>query len=128
MERTRKSLYYLAGYLIVGGVALLLVPDQTLKFLLSNGDYGQVFPRLAGMCASGLGMSIAGIIRARAEAQYTGTLLVRTYFVACLVSFYWMTRDPLFLVVLGVVLAGMALTGSCYLLDSRSQRAACSAK
>jgi CHASE2 domain-containing sensor protein len=122
MERTRKSLYYLAGYLIAGGVALLLAPDPTLKFLLSNGTYGEVFPRLAGMFASGLGMSIAGVIRARAEAQYTGTLLVRTYFVVCLVSFYWMTRDPLFLLVLGVVLVGVALTLTCYLLD-RAQRA-----
>jgi hypothetical protein len=117
MERTRKSLYYLAGYLIAGGVALLLAPDPTLKFLLSNGSYGEVFPRLAGMFASGLGMSIAGVIRARAEAQYTGTLLVRSYFVVCLVFFYWMTRDPLFLVVLGVVLVGVALTLTCYLLD-----------
>jgi hypothetical protein len=64
------SLYYLAGYLLVGGFALLVAPDRTLKLLLSNRDYGEVFPRLAGMLMSGLGMSIAGIIRGRARKPY----------------------------------------------------------
>jgi hypothetical protein len=117
MERTRLSLYYLAGYLIIGGVALLLAPQQTLKFLLSNGDYGGAFPRLAGMALSGLGMNIAGIIRARAQALYPGTLLVRTYFSACLIALYGLSKDPFFLVVLGVVLIGVALTLTCYLMD-----------
>jgi CHASE2 domain-containing sensor protein len=117
VNRTRLSLYYLAGYLTIGGVALLLVPDQTLSLLLSNGHYGEVFPRLAGMFASGLGMSIAGIIRARAQSQYTGTLAVRSYFIVCLIALYWISRDPLFLVVLGVVVVGVVLTLSCYLAD-----------
>ena len=117
MNRTRLSLYYLAGYLIIGGVALLLVPDQTLSLLLSNGHYGEVFPRLAGMFASGLGMSIAGIIRARAQSQYAGTLADRSYFIVCLIALSWISRDPLFLVVLGVVVVGVILTLSCYLAD-----------
>lgn len=44
MNRTRLSLYYLAGYLTFAGLALLLVPTFALKLLLSNGDYGEVFP------------------------------------------------------------------------------------
>jgi len=117
MNRTRISLYYLAGYLIAGGVALLLFPDQTLKFLRSNGHYGDVFPRLAGMVLSGLGLNIAGIIRARAQVLYPATLMVRTYFCVCLVWLYGLSRDPFFLVVLGVVLVGMALTLAAYLAD-----------
>jgi hypothetical protein len=89
--------------------------------LLSNGNYADVFPRLAGMALSGLGMNIAGIIRARAQALYPGTLMVRTYFSACLIALYWLSEDPFFLVVLGVVLVGVALTLTAYLMD-RAQR------
>jgi hypothetical protein len=99
------------------GFGLLLVPDQTLKVLLSNGHYGDVLPRFAGMLMSGLGMSIAGIIRARAQTQYLATLAVRTYFIVCLLGLYWITADPLFLVILGVVLVGVALTLLSYLAD-----------
>ncbi len=122
MNRTNLSLYYLAGYLTIGGIALLLAPEWALKLLLSNGNYGDVFPRLGGMLLVGLGLTIAGIIRAKAEALYPATLLVRTFFVACLVWFYWISRDPFFLVVLVVVLIGMALTLTSYLLD-RAHRA-----
>jgi len=110
MNRTRLSLYYLAGYLLVIGVGLLLVPDGTLRLLRSNGHYGESFPRLGGMLMSGLGLNIAGIIRARAQALYPATLAVRAYFVVCLVSFYGFARDPFFMVLLGVVVVGMTLT------------------
>ena len=121
MNRTRTSLYYLASYLIVIGLALLLVPTQTLRFLLSNGDYGEIVPRLAGMFMSGLGMNIAGIIRARAQALYPGTLVVRSYFIVCLLALYGSSKDPLFLVILGIVLVGVAFTLTSYLMD-RAQR------
>jgi hypothetical protein len=88
-----------------------------LKLLLSNGRYGDVFPRLAGMLMSGLGVTIAGIIRERAHSQYPGTLVVRSYFIVCRLALYWMGADPLFLVILGIVLVGVALTLTCYLAD-----------
>jgi hypothetical protein len=119
VSRTRLSLYYLAGYLLIGGLALLLAPNVTLGILLSNGDYGDVFPRVAGMLMSGLGLAILGIIRARAEALYPATLAIRAYFVACLAAFYWVTRDPLFLVLLGVVLLGVILTLMSYISEHR---------
>ena len=122
MNRTRISLYYLAGYLIVIGVGLVLIPDETLRWMLSSGHYGPVFPRLAGMAMSGLGMNIAGIIRARAQSLYPATLAVRAYFLACLAWFYALTRDPFFVVLLGIVLVGMILTLLAYLAD-RSQPA-----
>jgi hypothetical protein len=117
VERARKSLYYLAGYLLLIGFALLLVPDLTLRLLLSNGHYGDVFPRVAGMLMSGLGMTIAGIIRARAQVLYPATLAVRLYFIACLIALYGMSSDPLFLVILGIVLVGLVLTLTSYLAD-----------
>jgi hypothetical protein len=67
MNRTRLSLHYLYGYLIVGGLVLLFFPKEGLRGLLSNGDYGNVMPRFAGMLMAGLGMSIFGIVRARSR-------------------------------------------------------------
>jgi hypothetical protein len=117
VNRTRLSLYYLAGYLILIGAGLLLIPEQTLRWMLSDGHYGTVFPRLAGMLMSGLGMNIAGIIRGRTEVLYPATLGVRTYFLICLGAFYALTRDPFFLVLLGFVLIGMTLTLLSYLSE-----------
>jgi hypothetical protein len=36
VNRTRLSLYYLAGYLLPAGLLLLLVPEFATKLLLSN--------------------------------------------------------------------------------------------
>jgi hypothetical protein len=123
MNRTRISLYYLAGYLIVIGVALLLSPNVTLRLMLSNSQYGDTFPRFAGMLMSGLGMNIAGVIRARAQALYPATLGVRAFFLIGIAWFYVLTRDPFFLVLLAIVAFGMILTLLSYLTD-RSRMAA----
>jgi hypothetical protein len=122
MKRMGLSLYHLAGYLTAGGAALLLAPKETLRFLLSNGDYGDIFPRVAGMFASGLGLSIFGIIRARVQALYPTTLMVRAYFIVFLLAFYWMSQDRLFLVILAIVLFGVILTSTAYLLDRAPAR------
>ena len=39
MRRTYLSLYYLAGYLLPAGLALLFVPEFATKLLLSNQPY-----------------------------------------------------------------------------------------
>jgi hypothetical protein len=117
VNRTRLSLYYLTTYLILIGLALVFAPGQTLRLLGSNSNYGEVFPRLAGMLMSGLGLNIAGIIRARAQALYPATLAVRGYFLVCLAWLYWANRDPFFLVLLGIVLLGVTFTLAAYLTD-----------
>ena len=119
MERTRLSLYYLCSYLLIGGLVLLFFPQEGLRLLLSNGDYGDVFPRVAGMLLTGLGMTVFGIIRARAEALYPATLVIRAFFLVCMSAFFLMTRDPLFLVLLGIVGFGFVLTGLTYLIERK---------
>ena len=121
MIKTRLSLFYLGSYLSIIGIGLLLAPRATLGLLQSTGDYGEVFPRVAGMLMSGLGLSIFGIIRARADALYPATLLIRLYFLACIIAFYAMTRDPLFLVLLVIVGLGFVLTLSSYLHDRKAR-------
>ena len=119
MNRTRLSLYYLCSYLLIGGLVLLFFPKEGLRLLLSNGDYGDVFPRVAGMLLTGLGMTVFGIIRTRAEALYPATLVIRAFFLACLGAFFLMTRDPLFLVLLAIVGFGFVLTGVTYLTENK---------
>ena len=119
MKRTRISLYYLCSYLLLGGFVLLFFPTEGLKLFLSTGDYGDVFPRVAAMLLAGLGMVVFAIILTRSEALYPVTLIVRTFFLACLAAFYLLTCDPLFLVLLGIVGFGFLLTLTSYLLDRR---------
>jgi len=120
MHKTRLSLFYLGSYLTLIGLGLLLVPDKTLKLLQSNAEYGNVFPRIAGMLMSGLGLAVFGIIRARVPELYPTTLFIRMYFLVCITVFYWMTSDPLFVVLVVIVGIGFVLTASSYVFDRRS--------
>jgi len=91
MNKTRLSLLYLGSYLLLIGLGLLFEPDSTLKLLQSNAEYGNVFPRVAGMLMSGLGFSVFGIIRAGVPSLYAATIFIRSYFLVCLATFYGMT-------------------------------------
>ena len=118
MRRTRLSLFYLAGYLLPTGLLWLVAPRTTFRLMLSNGDYGSdVFPRVSGLLLLAIGIIVVQIIRLRAEVLYPTTLMVRAVFLVGFLGFYWCTRDPLFLVVLGVVGLGVLLTGTSYWLD-----------
>jgi uncharacterized protein YjeT (DUF2065 family) len=119
MERTRLSLFYLAGYLLPSGVMLLVAPRFALKLLLSNTDYGDVFPRTAGMLLVGLGIMIVQIIRLRLSSVYLTTLIVRSFFFVCLISFYLLNHDPFFLILLVILSVGMILTTMSYYLDQQ---------
>ena len=121
MKKTRFSLFYLAGYLIPAGLFLLFAPTFSTRLLLSNGDYGNVFPRLAGMLLIGLGVLVVQIIRLHLDMLYTTTLAIRLFFCVCFVIFYSMSHDPFFLVLLAIVAFGLILTGTSYVLDKRSQ-------
>jgi hypothetical protein len=120
MKKTRLSLYYLAGYLLVAGVALIFVPQFALKLLLSNGSYGDIFPRLTGILLLSLGILIVQFIRLRVEVMYSTTLIVRALILITLVGLYIISHDPFFLVLVGVVGLGFVLTGISYLQDRQS--------
>ena len=122
MNRTRLSLLYLASYLTLIGLGLLFLPDKTLWLLQSNGEYGNIFPRLVGMLMSGLGMSVFGMFRLRVPELYPPTLFIRVYFLVCLAAFYAMSMDPLFLVLIVIVGVGFLWTLSAYLLDRSSSK------
>ena len=121
MKRTHLSLYYLVGYLIPAGIALITVPQLALKLLLSNGTYGDVLPRLLGVVLLALGIIVLQIIRLHVDALYSTTLIARSVILVCLLGLYIYARDPLFLTLLGIVGLGFILTGVSYWLDQRSK-------
>lgn len=122
MSRTKLSLYYLAGYLITGGLGFLLVPDIALKLFLSNGNYDDIMIRFVGLLLLSLGIVIAQVIRFELLQLYPTTLIVRSIILISLVWFYFETRDPLMLVLLGIVGLGFILTLTSYLLDRSEGR------
>jgi len=127
VKRTHLSLYYLVGYLFPAGLLLLIAPTFTTKLLLSNHTYDEPPLRLAGIVLIALGILILQIIRHRVEALYTTTLVVRL--VICL-GLLWLlvsTGNPFFGIVLVVVLIGVALTGTSYLVDRRAASQAATA-
>lgn len=119
MHRTNLSLYYLAGYLIPAGALLLFVPEFATKLLLSNRTYEYAPFRLVGILLIGLGILVVQIIRYRLQVLYPTTVLIRLLISATLIGLYAQTSDPFFLVVLAVVVIGIVLTGTTYLLDRR---------
>lgn len=123
MRRTRLSLYYLMAYLNFAGVALLLVPQLTLKLFFATGSYGDVMPRLVGMFILVLGILVIQIIRHRIEALYTTLLAVRGGILVILLGLYLYAGDPLFITLLVVVGFGVALTCVSYRLDRKDQMA-----
>jgi uncharacterized protein YjeT (DUF2065 family) len=117
MNRTRLSLYYLASYLVGGGACFLLLPQLSATLFQSNGSYPDVMLRAIGMFMVALGFIVIQIIRHRAEAFYLTTLMVRAFICAGLIAFFLMVKDPLFLVLLVIVVSGMLFTGYNYLRE-----------
>jgi hypothetical protein len=123
MRRTHLSLYYLAAYLLVAGAALIATGQFAMRLLLSNGEYGDALPRLLGVVLLALGILIAQIIRHRLEVLYPTTLAVRGLILSVLAGLFVTTRDPFFLVLIGIVGLGVVLTGASYALDRRGSAA-----
>ena len=119
MRRTNLSLYYLAGYLIPAGLLLLFVPEFATKLLLSNRTYDYAPFHLVGVLLLVIGILIVQIIRYRLTQLYATTLVARALISATLLWLFLTTGDPFFGVVLAIVLIGIALTGTSYILDRR---------
>ncbi|MDH3253305.1 MAG: hypothetical protein OEM41_10970 [Ignavibacteria bacterium] len=120
MNTTRRSLYYLAGYLIVGGIGFTAVPSLMLTLFLSTGSYDQVMIRFVGVLLLVLGIIISQVIRYRIEVLYPVTLVARAIILGALLWFYFLSFDPLMIVLMVIVGIGFLLTLSGYLIDRRN--------
>jgi uncharacterized protein YjeT (DUF2065 family) len=120
VDRTRTSLFYVAGYLLVGGMGFLWVPETMLEVFLSNGEYSDVMVRFVGLLLLALGVIVVQVIRLRLDALYPTTLIMRALILLGLLVFFLLYRDPLMLVLFGIVGMGFAYTMTCYVLDRSS--------
>jgi hypothetical protein len=118
----RLSLFYLAGYLGITGIAFLAVPRQALSLLLATRTYDDTFVRLVGAFMIALSALVTQIIRHRLDVLYTTTLAVRAFFLIVIVGLYLDTRDRAFLMIFGVVALGFALTLTGTIADRRSAK------
>jgi hypothetical protein len=103
----RLTFVYLASYLLVGGLGFLVVPELTLRLLLSNGSYGDVMPRLVGVFMIALGGAVLEFVRGRDYRYYRYAIVARVFIVAALTALHFKARDPLFLVLDAIVLVGL---------------------
>jgi hypothetical protein len=103
----RLTFIYLASYLLVGGLGLPVVPELTLRLLLSNGSDGDVMPRPVGVFMLALGGSVLEFVRARDYRYYRYAIVARIFIVVALTALYFKAGDPLFLVLDAIVLVGL---------------------
>jgi len=123
MDRTRISLFYVAGYLLWAGVGMTLFPRLLLDMMFATGSYELVFVRMCGLFVLGLAGFVIQTIRLRLRVLYPTIIAVRVVFCAGYVVLYAQTRDPFFLSVLAIVGGGLVASSICYLLDRRPTRA-----
>jgi hypothetical protein len=103
-------------------VALMSVPQLTMKLLLTNHAYDDLGLRMFGVLLFSLGMLASGLIINKASSVYTGTLLVRGFIIAALFVLYSQYRDPALLVINLVVTVGFTLTFLSWRKDKAEER------
>jgi len=111
------TLTYLYSYLLGGGIGFAFAPRLTLEIFMSNGDYGDTMPRMVGMFMLALGFLIFQFVRKQDYTYYLATIIVRAFIVFFLGYLYFSTRDPLFLIVNGIVLIGLLPSIFVYIRD-----------
>ena len=122
LPRTRLSLYYLVGYTLPVGVALMFVPQTTMNLLLTNHAYDDLGLRMFGVLLFSLGIIAYGMIVNKASRVYTVTLFVRGFIIAALFVLYSQYGDPALLAISLVVIVGWALTFLSWRKDKAEER------
>ena len=122
LPRTRLSLYYLVGYTLPVGVALMFVPQMTMSLLFTNHAYDDLGLRMFGVLLFSLGMVVTGMIITKASHVYPVTLLVRGFIIVALLVLYSQYGDPALLAINLVVTVGWALTFLSWRKDKAEER------
>ena len=122
LPRTRLSLYYLVGYTLPVGLALMFAPQTTIQLSFSNHVYDDLGLRIGGVFLFALGMIAAGMVIREVSRAYVITLFVRAFIVAALLTFYTQYGDPALLATSTVVTMGWILTFLGWRKDTAEQR------
>ena len=102
---------YLISYLAVAAVGFGLFPTLTLKLFLSNGDYGVIMPRLLGAMMGVLSFILFMIYRKGDWQRYSPfTMMARTPLVLFIFYLYYLSRDPMFLIINAIIILGLITT------------------
>ena len=107
MKAKKMTLAYLVTYLAIGGFGFTLFPNQILKLFLSNGSYGEIMPRIAGMFMCALSFLIFRILKNEDWHYYSATIYVRSSIVLILLWLFYKSSDPMLIVLIGIVLIGL---------------------
>ena len=107
MKAKKITLTYIVIYLAIGGLGFTFFPNQILELFLSNGNYGDIMPRIAGMFMCALSFLIFRIIRNEDWHYYSATIYVRSSIVLILSWLFYKSGDPMLLVLMGIVLIGL---------------------
>jgi len=107
MKAQKITLTYLVTYLAIGAIGFLLIPDQILDLFLSTGSYGEIMPRIVGMFMCALSFLIYRILKNEDWHYYSATIYVRSAIVLILSLLYYKSKDPMLLILLGIVLIGL---------------------
>ena len=114
----RISFIYLISYLAVTGISFAFFPAMTMELFLSNGDYGEIMPRMVGAIMIVLSFLLFSIFRLGDWRKYSLiTILAGTPLVLFLGYVYFLSRDPMFLIIIGVVAMGLIATVFGTVLD-----------
>jgi len=122
LPRTRFSLFYLAGYTLPVGLALMSVPQMTMQLLFSNHVYDDLGLRIGGVFLFSLGLIVAGMIVREIPRAYVITLFVRAFIITALLTLFVQYRDPALLATSTVVTIGWILTFLGWRKDTAEQR------
>ena len=107
----RIAFVYLISYLAVAALGFGLFPKLTFELFLSNGDYGEILPRLLGAMMGVLSFLLFVVYREGDWSKYSPyTMMARTPLVLFIFYLYYLSRDPMFLIINAIVLLGLATT------------------
>ena len=116
----RIAFIYLISYLAVAALGFGLLPELTLKVFLSNGDYGAIMPRLVGAMMEVLSFILFMIYRMGDWKKYSPfTMMARTPLVLFIFYIYYLSNDPMFLIINAIVLVGLLTTAAGTILQRR---------
>jgi len=116
----RIAFIYLISYLAVAALGFGLFPTLTMKLFLSNGDYGVIMPRMVGAMMGVLSFLLFVIYRMGDWKKYSPfTMMARTPLVLFIFYIYYLSGDPMFLIINAIVLVGLLTTAAGTVLQRR---------
>jgi hypothetical protein len=122
MNKTRRSLFYLAFYTMTIGLGEVIFGDKMLKLLGSNTTYGEVPSKIVGVLAFSIGLIVAQAIRYNLKQLYPTFIGFRLLVGAVMLVMYFVSNDPMFLVVFLIGAVGVFATSLSYHFDSKLKK------